>query len=79
MEHNGLFNNLFIYIKGPSLVSQDDRHTLKFDKAASSFNLKIDDLQRKDAGLYRCEIQLSAQDIVSAEVVLNLTADGSAL
>lgn len=63
---------------GPSLTTQDDRINLQFDKATSSYNLKIDDLQQKDIGLYRCEIQLSASNVVSAEVVLSLSPDGSA-
>lgn len=64
--------------KGPSITVEDDRYSLIFDKATSSYNLKIDDLQRRDAGLYKCEIQLSDTDIVSADIVLKLSSDGSA-
>lgn len=57
--------------KGPLLVSNDDRYTLAFDRKQSSYNFKIDDLRQKDLGLYRCEIQISASDVVSAEVVVS--------
>lgn len=60
------------------LIATDDRYNLKFDKAMSSYNLKIDDLQQRDAGIYRCEIQLSESNVLSAEVALNLSTDGSA-
>ncbi len=63
---------------GGSLTIEEDRYNLKFDKAMSSYNFKIDDLQQRDAGVYRCEIQLSASNVVSAEVVLKLSTDGSA-
>lgn len=61
---------------GTSVTIPDDRYTLNLDRAANSYNFKIDDLQQKDAGLYRCEIQLSDSNVVSAEVVLNLSTDG---
>lgn len=64
--------------KGFQLTVEDDRYSIKFDKATSSYNFKIDDLRRTDAGLYRCEIQLSETEAVSAEVVLKLSSDGLA-
>lgn len=63
---------------GSQLITQDDRFTLKYDKATSSYNLKIDDIRQSDVGLYKCEIQLSDTDKVSAEVFLKLSSDGSA-
>lgn len=63
---------------GFQLTVEDDRYSIKFDRATSSYNFKIDDLQRKDAGLYRCEIQLSDAEVLSAEVVLKLRVDGLA-
>lgn len=63
---------------GSSLTTQDDRINLQVDRATSSYNLKIDDLQQRDIGLYRCEIQLSASNVVSAEVTVSLSPDGSA-
>lgn len=63
---------------GSQLITQDDRISLKFDKATSSYNLKIDDIRQSDASLYRCEIQLSDADKVSAEVVLKISSEGSA-
>lgn len=61
-----------------SLAATDDRYNLSIDKGKTSYNLRIDDLQRRDAGLFRCEIQLSESNAVSAEVTLKLSADGSA-
>lgn len=63
---------------GFQLSVEDDRYSIKFDRATSSYNFKIDDLRRTDAGLYRCEIQLSDSDVLSAEVVLKLSTDGLA-
>lgn len=63
---------------GQSLVAQDDRFSLKFDRKTSAYIFKIDDLQKKDAGLYKCLIQLSDTNEVSAEVVLDLSGDGAA-
>lgn len=60
------------------LITQDDRFGLSFNKPTSSYNIKIDDIQPKDVGTYRCEIQLSESNVVSAEVALSISPDGSA-
>lgn len=62
---------------GAELTVEDDRYTLKFDRTKGTYHLKIDDVRQKDTGLYRCEIQISATKVVSAEVALNLIVDAS--
>ncbi|KAG4076415.1 hypothetical protein HA402_005858 [Bradysia odoriphaga] len=59
-----------------TLVVQEDRYNLNVDKGKATFGLRIDDLQRRDAGLYRCEIQLSDSNVISAEVTVKLSSDG---
>ncbi|XP_037037276.1 lachesin-like [Bradysia coprophila] len=61
-----------------TLAVQEDRYNLNVDKGKTTFSLRIDDLQKRDAGLYRCEIQLSDSNVISAEVTVKLSSDGSA-
>ncbi|KAJ8669092.1 hypothetical protein QAD02_000351 [Eretmocerus hayati] len=50
-------------------IINDDRFSTKFDTVSSSYILEIRHLQEIDDGLYRCEIPISTNQILQADVV----------
>lgn len=78
LKDRGSKRNPQILSTDTTLAVQEDRYNLSVDKAKTSYNLRIDDLQKRDIGLYRCEIQLSESSVISAEVTVKLSTDGSA-
>lgn len=57
---------------GSSLVIKDSRFALRFDGASSTYTLQIKDIQETDAGTYQCEVVLSVNNKISAEVELSV-------
>lgn len=57
---------------GSSLVIKDSRFALRFDGASSTFTLQIKDIQETDAGVYQCEVVLSVNNKITAEVELSV-------
>lgn len=56
---------------GTALIIRDSRFSLKHD-TASSYTLQIKDIQETDAGFYQCRLQLSINNLVNAEVELQV-------
>lgn len=57
---------------GSSLVLKDSRFALRYDPASSTYTLQIKDIQETDAGIYQCEIVLSVNNKITAEVELQV-------
>jgi neuronal growth regulator 1 len=57
---------------GSSLVIKDSRFALRFDGASSTYTLQIKDIQETDAGVYQCEVVLSVNNKITAEVDLSV-------
>lgn len=57
---------------GSSLVIKDSRFALRFDGASSTYILQIKDIQETDAGNYQCEVVLSVNNKITAEVELSV-------
>lgn len=57
---------------GSSLVIKDSRFALRFDGASSTYTLQIKDIQETDAGIYQCEVVLSVNNKITAEVELSV-------
>lgn len=57
---------------GSSLVIKDSRFSLRFDGASSTYTLQIKDIQETDAGIYQCEVVLSVNNKITAEVDLSV-------
>ena len=57
---------------GSSLVIKDSRFALRFDGASSTYTLQIKDIQETDAGTYQCEVVLSVNNKITAEVELSV-------
>lgn len=57
---------------GSSLVIKDSRFALRYDGASSTYTLQIKDIQETDAGIYQCEVVLSVNNKITAEVELSV-------
>lgn len=57
---------------GSSLVIKDSRFALRYDGASSTYTLQIKDIQETDAGVYQCEVVLSVNNKITAEVELSV-------
>uniref|UniRef100_A0A8D8ZRN9 Lachesin n=1 Tax=Cacopsylla melanoneura TaxID=428564 RepID=A0A8D8ZRN9_9HEMI len=53
-----------------SLIIHDSRFQLTFDSESSTYMLSIKEIQETDAGIYKCEVIISLNNKVSAEVEL---------
>ncbi|XP_026466917.1 lachesin-like [Ctenocephalides felis] len=57
---------------GSTLIIKDSRFSLRFDDASSTYILQIKDLQETDAGIYQCQVLISATNSINAEVDLQV-------
>lgn len=57
---------------GSSLVIKDSRFALRYDGASSTYTLQVKDIQETDAGIYTCQVVLSINNKISAEVELQV-------
>jgi hypothetical protein len=57
---------------GSSLVIKDSRFALRFDGSSATYTLQIKDIQETDAGTYQCEVVLSVNNKITAEVELSV-------
>lgn len=57
---------------GSSLVIKDSRFALRYDGASSTYTLQVKDIQETDAGTYKCEVVLSVNNKISAQVELSV-------
>lgn len=57
---------------GSSLVIRDSRFALRYDPSSSTYTLQIKDMQETDAGIYQCQVILSVNNKISADVVLSV-------
>ncbi|XP_030757526.1 lachesin [Sitophilus oryzae] len=53
---------------GSGLILHDSRFSLRYDPTSSTYVLQIKDIQETDAGTYSCQIIISPNNRVSAEV-----------
>lgn len=57
---------------GSSLVIRDSRFALRYDPSSSTYTLQIKDIQETDAGTYQCQVILSVNNKISADVDLSV-------
>lgn len=57
---------------GSSLVIRDSRFALRYDPSSSTYTLQIKDMQETDAGTYQCQVVLSVNNKISADVELSV-------
>lgn len=57
---------------GSSLVIRDSRFALRYDPSSSTYTLQIKDIQETDAATYQCQVVLSVNNKISAEVELSV-------
>lgn len=57
---------------GSSLITKDSRFTLEFDAPSTTYSLHINDIQETDAGFYHCEVFLSVNKKITADVQLSV-------
>lgn len=55
-----------------SLVIKDSRFALRYDPSSSTYTLQIKDIQETDAGTYKCQVILSVNNKISADVELSV-------
>ncbi|XP_044017946.1 lachesin isoform X2 [Aphidius gifuensis] len=55
-----------------SLIIRDSRFALRYDTATSTYTLQIKDIQETDAGHYQCQVFVSLNSRISAEVELQV-------
>lgn len=55
-----------------TLILQDSRFALRFDRASSTYTLQIKDIQETDAGTYYCQVLISVNSKITADVVLQV-------
>lgn len=55
-----------------SLVLKESRFALLYDGASATYTILIKDLQETDAGIYQCEVVLSVNNKITAEVELSV-------
>ncbi|CAH2101740.1 unnamed protein product [Euphydryas editha] len=54
------------------LIIRDSRFSLRFDDASATYTLSIKDIQETDAGWYMCQVILSVNNKLTAEVELQV-------
>ena len=54
--------------KGSELLITDKRFSLKHDKAASSYTLKVKNVRKSDATTYQCQVMVSMDNIITRTV-----------
>lgn len=57
---------------GSSLVIRDSRFALRYDPSSSTYTLQVKDIQETDAGNYQCQVILSVNNKISADVLLSV-------
>ncbi|KAL1117792.1 hypothetical protein AAG570_004107, partial [Ranatra chinensis] len=55
---------------GSSLIIKDSRFALRYDTASSTYTLQIKDIQETDAGVYQCQVIISLNNKIAADVDL---------
>lgn len=64
-------DNVFLST-GSSLVIRDSRFALRYDPSSSTYTLQIKDIQETDAGTYQCQVILSVNNKIAADVLLSV-------
>lgn len=63
----------FVFLStGSSLVIKDSRFALRYDPSSSTYTLQIKDIQETDAGTYQCQVILSVNNKIAADVDLSV-------
>ncbi|KAK3920283.1 Lachesin [Frankliniella fusca] len=57
---------------GSSLIIRDSRFAIRTDPQSSTYTLQIKDIQETDAGYYQCQVIISINNKISAEVELQV-------
>ncbi|KAK9506136.1 hypothetical protein O3M35_008126 [Rhynocoris fuscipes] len=57
---------------GSTLIIRDSRFSVRYDPSSSTYTLQIKDIQETDAGIYQCQVIISVNNKVSAEVELQV-------
>ncbi|XP_077290004.1 septate junction protein lachesin [Arctopsyche grandis] len=57
---------------GTTLIVKDSRFSLRADTASSTITLQIKDIQETDAGWYMCQVMISTNNKISADVELQV-------
>ncbi|XP_011343562.1 lachesin isoform X2 [Ooceraea biroi] len=57
---------------GTALIIRDSRFSLRYDTATTTYILQVKDIQETDAGFYQCRLQISVNNLISAEVELQV-------
>ncbi|XP_026278256.1 lachesin isoform X2 [Frankliniella occidentalis] len=57
---------------GSSLIIRDSRFAIRTDQQSSTYTLQIKDIQETDAGYYQCQVIISINNKISAEVELQV-------
>ena len=75
---------LWIKINGPSdqvvissqqsLILPDSRFSLRYNKASSTYALKIKDIEISDEGAYQCQVMISISHKISADAELRVSS-----
>lgn len=57
---------------GTTPIIRDSRFSLRYDDTSTTYTLQIKDIQHSDAGIYKCQILISANHHLSKEVRLQV-------
>ena len=57
---------------GAQLLSRDSRYKLDLDYTAGTYKLIITNIEKFDGGKYQCQVVISPETLVSADVVLKV-------
>ncbi|CAH0712902.1 unnamed protein product, partial [Brenthis ino] len=57
---------------GSALIIRDSRYSLRFDPASGTYTFSIKNIKETDAGLYECQVPISADNKIRAEVELQV-------
>lgn len=69
-KHSG-YDQLPLSTNG-ALIVKDSRFAIRYDQASSTYTLQIKDIQETDAGFYVCQVVISINNRISAEVELQV-------
>jgi len=58
---------------GSALIVRDNRFSMRYDTASSTYTLQIKDVQRPDEGTYQCQIIVAIQNKVTRHVKLDVS------